>query len=267
MKGKVEIILMVLLLVIPFADVEGYQNKSLGWGYKKSTNEHLPEVGSYGPLLEKFGAYYMDPTGDKVVYLTFDNGYEQGFTGKVLDVLKNKKVSATFFVTGHYIRSSEDLIQRMVNEGHIIGNHSWSHPDFTKLSKEKMKEELNKVDNTVAKLTDQKTMNYLRPPRGVFSERSLALTQELGYTNVFWSIAFVDWNTNAQRGWEYAYKSIINQVHPGAIILLHAVSKDNAEALEHIIDELRKRGYTFESLDDLMVKQILPAPIMKYIGI
>lgn len=262
LKRIISTFVCFLLLTVTLTPIHAESNKSYGWGYKKSQNNQPPETGFYGSLLEENGGYYLDHSGEKVVYLTFDNGYEEGYTGKILDVLKDKQVPATFFVTGHYVKSAPDLVKRMVKEGHIVGNHSWSHPDFTKVSEDKLKQELDKVHKAVADLTGVKTMSFLRPPRGVFSARTLALTNKLGYTNVFWSLAFVDWNTNAQKGWEYAYRSVIKQIHPGAVILLHTVSSDNAEALDHLIDELRKRGYTFKSLNDLVWKNVLPKGFM-----
>nr|WP_110943255.1 polysaccharide deacetylase family protein [Virgibacillus senegalensis] len=163
-------------------------------------------------------------------------------------------------MTGHYVDSSPELVKRMVNEGHIVGNHSYHHPDFTKLSKQKMKEELDRLESAVAKISDQKKMQYVRPPKGTFTEQSIKWANELGYIHMFWSLAFVDWNTNSQKGWRSAYQQVINQVHPGAVILLHTVSEDNAEALEYMIDDMRKQGYTFKSLDDLVMKDMLPRP-------
>lgn len=244
-----------------------YSTSSHGWGYKKSTDHQAPDAGVYGGLVEKYGGFYVDPTDEKVVYLTFDNGYEKGYTGKVLDILKKKEVPATFFITGHYINSAPDLVKRMVREGHIVGNHSWSHPDFASMNETRIKDELQKVEKAVADLTEQESMMYLRPPRGTFSEKSLAVTENLGYVTMFWSLAFVDWHTDAQKGWEYAYRSVMNQIHPGAVILLHTVSQDNAEALEKMIDEMRKQGYTFKSLDDLVMKRLLPNPISEHFGL
>lgn len=231
-------------------------NKPLSWGFKKAVNEQPAEAGKeLDELLEKYGAYYKDTSEKKVLYLTFDNGYENGYTGKVLDVLKKEKVPATFFVTGHYLKSAPDLVKRMAAEGHIIGNHSYHHPDFTQVSDEKLKQELESVVTETEALTGKKGMTYLRPPRGIFSERTLKLAKELGYTQVFWSLAFVDWKTDQQKGWQYSYDNIMKQVHPGCILLLHTVSKDNADALEQAIKDLKKRGYTFKSLDDLTMKR------------
>nr|WP_245693835.1 delta-lactam-biosynthetic de-N-acetylase [Sediminibacillus halophilus] len=252
--------MLAVLLFGAVAIPSGNQVEGYGWGYKKNSNHQPPEVGKYDTILENNGGYYLDKSGEKVIYLTFDNGYEQGYTGKILDVLKKKDVPAAFFVTGHYVDSSPELVKRMVNEGHIVGNHSYHHPDFTKLSKRKMKEELDKLQSAVAKISDQKTMQYVRPPKGTFTEQSIKWANELGYIHMFWSLAFVDWNTNSQKGWQSAYQQVIDQVHPGAVILLHTVSEDNAEALEYLIDDMRKQGYTFKSLDDLVMKDLLPRP-------
>jgi peptidoglycan-N-acetylmuramic acid deacetylase len=180
----------------------------------------------------------------------------------VLDVLKKREIPATFFVTGHYLDTEPDLVKRMVKEGHIVGNHSWYHPDLTTQSDAKLKEELESVRIKVEELTGQKGMTYLRPPRGIFSERVLAKSKELGYTTVFWSLAFVDWKVEAQRGWKYSYDNIVRQIHPGSILLLHTVSKDNAEALDYAIVELEKQGYVFKSLDDLMMNRMIENPYL-----
>ena len=254
-KNLVMLVSLTLLffIVFPIASVDAY-----GWGYKKRSDHQPPDIGKYGSILEEYGAYYLDKSGEKVIYLTFDNVYEEGYTPGILDVLNDKKVPATFFVTGHYVNSNGDLVKRMVDEGHIVGNHSNHHPDFTTISKEKMKKELDSLQQMVADITDQDSMKYVRPPRGTFNEQTLQWANELGYIHMFWSLAFVDWNTNSQQGWQKAYQSVVNQIHPGAVILLHTVSKDNAEALSYLIDDLRKQGYTFKSLDDLVLKDMVP---------
>lgn len=229
-----------------------------GWGYKKNTNGKAPEIGVYEEMLKTYGAYYIDDSGEKNIYLTFDNGYEEGYTPSILDVLKKENVPALFFVTGHYVESRPDLVKRMVDEGHIIGNHSYHHPDFSILSKDAIKTEVEDLEDKVAEITDQKELKYLRPPRGIFNEKTLEWTNDLGYIHVFWSLAFKDWETGNQKGWQYAFDEVMEQIHPGAIILLHTVSKDNAEALEALIKELRAQGYTFKSLDELVLKDQLP---------
>lgn len=230
-----------------------------GWGYKKNTDHTVPDVGKYGDIIKDYNAYYADHSGEKNIYVTFDNGYEQGYTDAILDILKKEKVPATFFVTGHYVESAPELIQRMANEGHIIGNHSYTHPDFTTMSKQTIKKELDTLEKAVQEVTNTDyQMQYLRPPRGTFNDNTLKWSSELGYIHVFWSIAFKDWHTEGQKGWKYAYKEVMDQIHPGAILLLHAVSSDNAEALEQIIKDLKEQGYTFKSLDDLVIKDQLP---------
>lgn len=257
---KISFLVLSFILVLAVFPAPS-QAESYGWGYKKGTNNQPPEVGKYEAMLDEYGGYYLDRSGDKVIYLTFDNGYEAGYTGKILDVLKKKDVPATFFVTGDYVNKEPDLVKRMANEGHIIGNHSDHHPDFTTLSKEKLKKELETLKNEVAKIADQDSMKYVRPPRGTFNNQTLKWANEFGYTHVFWSLAFVDWHTDKQAGWQKAYQQVVDQIHPGAVILLHTVSQDNAEALEYLIDDLRKQGYTFKSLDDLMLKNMIPKQI------
>lgn len=226
------------------------------FGFKRSKNGALASINEEGfkDILQKNEAIFLGDTSKKELYLTFDNGYENGYMPKILEVLKAKQVPATFFVTGHFMKDQPDLAKQMVNEGHLLGNHSWSHPDMTQITKEQIKEELAKVDQEILKLTNQKKVQFVRPPRGIFSDRMLAACKELGYTNVFWSIAYKDWDVKDQKGWNYAYEKTMSQLHPGAVILLHSISKDNAEALEKIIDAARNQGYEFKSLDQLQVK-------------
>src|SRR5690625_2466780 len=252
---------MIALLTICFFLNEQVIAASYGWGYKKNNEHKLPDIGKYEAILQEYGAYYAELTGKKNIYLTFDNGYEQGYTSSILDVLKEENVPATFFVTGHYVESEPQLVKRMVNEGHIIGNHSYHHPDFTIMTKYAIKEELESLEDAVAQITDQKELKYLRCPRGVFNQQTLNWANELGYIHIFWSLAFNDWNTDQQKGWDYAYDQIMKQIHPGAIILLHTVSSDNAEALSHVIKELKDQGYHFKSLDDLLLNDLLPIGI------
>lgn len=246
------VVFLLFCIIGPFASAESYSNQAINWGIKKSTGGVPAEAGkAWDDLLAKHGAFYKADPSKKEIYLTFDNGYENGYTAQILDVLKKEEVPATFFVTGHYLETAPDLVKRMATEGHIVGNHSWSHPDLTKSSDEQMVEELEKVRKKAEELTGNKTMKYLRPPRGVFSDRTLAIAKQQGYTHAFWSLAYVDWNTDQQRGSQYAYDNIMKQMHPGAVILLHTVSKDNADALERVIQDVKKEGYVFKSLDDL----------------
>jgi len=223
------------------------------FGFKKGKNGAPASIDQepFRAVVEKHGALFRGDAARKALYLTFDNGYENGFTPKILDVLKEKKVPAAFFVTGQYVREQPELLRRMADEGHIIGNHSWSHPDLTTVPDAALAQELDKVKAGVAAVTKQKEMRFMRPPRGIFSDRTLALSRKLGYVNVFWSLAYVDWDTKQQRGADYAFQQVTAQLHPGAILLLHSVSKDNADALGRIIDYARSQGYEFYGLDTL----------------
>ncbi|WP_445670237.1 delta-lactam-biosynthetic de-N-acetylase [Paenibacillus sp. PL2-23] len=241
------------LAAIMFSGVASAEPGAFHFGFKKSVNGQLPSIDQEGfkPVVEKHGALFLGDTSRKELFLTFDNGYENGLTGKILDVLKEKKVPAAFFVTGHYIKDQPELLKRMAAEGHIIGNHSWSHPDMTSLSEESIKLELEKVKEQVRLVAGQQEMEYLRPPRGIFNDKVLATSKAAGYTSVFWSIAYKDWDVRAQKGASFAFQQVTKQLHPGAILLLHAVSQDNADALGSIIDEARRQGYEFQSLDAL----------------
>ncbi|WP_058306057.1 delta-lactam-biosynthetic de-N-acetylase [Gracilibacillus massiliensis] len=257
---KLTLLFLVLLIVAPI-DLGA---ESYGWGYKKGTNNQQPEVGKYQQILEKYNSYYLDPSGDKHVYLTFDNGYEAGFTEQILNVLQEKEAPATFFLTGHYVEDQPELVKRMIADGHIIGNHSDGHRDFTSISKEAFTKDVTELTTKIEKLDDKVNVQYIRPPKGTFNETSLAWANELGYTHIFWSLAFVDWNEGSEKGWKHAYQQVMDQIHPGAIVLMHTVSKDNADALAYLIDDLREQGYQFKSLDDLMLKQLLPREIIGF---
>ncbi|TVX98794.1 delta-lactam-biosynthetic de-N-acetylase [Cohnella terricola] len=233
-----------------------HEHNPYHFGFKKSRNGSLPSIADEGfmSVLQGQEAIFLGDTEKKELFLTFDNGYENGYTPRILDILKDKNVPAAFFVTGHFIKDQPELVRRMVREGHIVGNHSWSHPDLSQVGAERIRSEMDKVRDEVAQLTDQKEMRYMRPPRGIFSGRMLDVCRQLGYTGVFWSIAYRDWEVNKQQGWRYAYDSVMNQLHPGAVILLHSVSKDNTEALGRMIDAAREQGYEFHSLDRLAKK-------------
>ncbi len=248
--------LVLAFLTASLPCVFAYSNAANHWGVARNKNENPPDAGKkFTNLIEKYDGFYLGDIKKKDIYLTFDNGYENGYTEKILDVLKEKKVPATFFITGQYIKDQPELVKRMVNEGHIIGNHSWHHPDLTTISDEKLRSEIQQIETEVKQLTGQKEMKYLRPPRGIFSERTLAITKEMGYYNVLWSLAFLDWKVDQQRGWQYSYDSVMKQIHPGAVILLHSISSDNAGALAKIIDDLRTKGYQFKNLDDLVAQK------------
>ncbi|MCC3373020.1 delta-lactam-biosynthetic de-N-acetylase [Cohnella sp. REN36] len=242
-------------IAVPAAAAQGV-SEPYHFGFKKSKNGQLPSIAEEGfmSVVRKHQAVFLGDTTQKELYLTFDNGYENGFTAEILDLLKAKRVPAAFFVTGHYVKDQPELVKRMAAEGHVVGNHSWSHPDMTRLSSAQIKDELEKVRLAVAELTGRQEMPFLRPPRGIFGDRMLAACREYGYTNVFWSVAYKDWDVKQQKGADFAYNSVMGQLHPGAVMLLHSVSSDNARALGRIIDDARKQGYEFKSLHQMLVK-------------
>lgn len=238
---------------VTMADVqenyEQYPNTMYGWGLKKNVNAP-PEIPStIQNMMNTYHAIYLDST-PRSLYLTFDEGYENGYTGQILDVLKENNVKAAFFVTGPYLEKEEELVKRMFDEGHIVGNHTVNHPSLPQLASTKqVAEEITALQNLCKEKYGQE-MTYFRPPRGEYSERTLKIAEDLGYTNVFWSFAYKDWDVKAQKGTDYAYNQIKKGVHDGAVLLLHAVSKDNADVLDKIIKDLKSEGYRFKSLDE-----------------
>ncbi|QNO14590.1 delta-lactam-biosynthetic de-N-acetylase [Alkalicella caledoniensis] len=253
-KKLIPVLLVIILISCSVVLAEKfYDNTAYDWYFMPSKdNQPARTEPHYEKMLNDHGGYFIGNSDEKELYLTFDNGYENGYTTQILDVLKEKQVPAAFFVTGHYLETQAELIDRMVKEGHIVGNHSWHHPSLVEVDDATLKEELDSVKAKFTEMTGVEEMKYLRPPRGIFSERTLALSNELGYTNVFWSFAYMDWDVNNQKGAQYAYDNIMKRVHPGAIMLLHSISKDNAEALGRVIDELKSQGYVFKTLDDLV---------------
>ena len=228
---------------------EFYSNELFGWGLKKNVNAPPEVPESIQTFIAKYGGIYLD-NKPKSLYLTFDEGYENGYTAKILDVLKENNVKAAFFVTGPYLEKETELVKRMFDEGHVVGNHTVNHPSLPGLSNDdEVKKEIEDL-NTMCKEKYGQSMHFFRPPRGEYSERTLKISRDLGYTNVFWSFAYKDWEVKNQRGTDYAYEQIKKGVHDGAVLLLHAVSKDNAEVLDRVIKDLKSEGYRFKSLED-----------------
>ncbi len=218
------------------------------WGQGKNVDETNRPTGclQYQGLYGDYDAYFIGEQ-EKNIYLTFDEGYENGYTSQILDTLKEKEVSAVFFVTYDYCDRNPDLVKRMIQEGHVVGNHSWSHPSMPTIDVEEAADEILKLHDYV-KENFSYEMTLFRPPMGEFSEQTLALTQQLGYKSVFWSYAYEDWDPDNQMGAEAAFEKTTAAEHEGAIYLLHAVSKDNAEILGDLIDDMRANGYTLKAL-------------------
>ncbi len=225
-------------------------NKKIGWGIKRNDNHEQPDLGANNKrLIEQYNGIAMGNNESKYVYLTFDEGYEAGYTSRILDTLKENDVKATFFITAHYANSQPDLVKRMIDEGHIIGNHTVNHYSMPDLTDEKIKSEIQDLHTAIYNKTGYE-MKYLRPPMGEYSERTLKTIQSLGYTTVMWSFAYDDWDEKKQCRVDYAKEKILGNVHNGAVILLHGNSKDNTEVLDYCIKEIKKMGYEFKSLDE-----------------
>lgn len=228
-------------------------NKLLCWGISRRENNQTPAADPGAPqLLSKYGGAYIGDITKKTIYLTFDEGYENGYTPKILDVLRDNGVKAVFFITGPYLKDHQDLVRRMVEEGHEVGNHTIHHPSLPELDDSKLEEEVLGLDRAFHEKFNM-NMKFLRPPKGEYSERTLALTNKLGYCNLFWSFAYDDWYRDRIRGADYAYNIVMRNLHNGAVLLLHAVSKDNAEALDTIIKGVQEKGYTIGNPTEILL--------------
>ena len=248
------VILMLTVIVGPkttkLTSGEVLSNKKIGWGIKWNDNNNQPDLGAENEkLINKYNGIAMGKNDEKIIYLTFDLGYEAGYTSKILDDLKEKNVKATFFITAHYLNTAEDLVKRMIDEGHIVGNHTVNHKSMPDLSDEEIKEELMNLNQSVYEKFGYE-MKYMRPPIGEFCERTLSLTEKFGFKTVMWSFAYVDWKDDSQPSKDDAMKKIISNLHNGEIMLLHATSKTNSEIMGEMIDNIRKEGFEIKSLEE-----------------
>ena len=223
-----------------------------GLGFGESGKEQQPTGTVPAQELAKEDAYYIGSDTEKVIYLTFDCGYENGNTEKILDALKKHQAPATFFVVGHFLESAPELVKRMVEEGHVVGNHTFHHPDMSAISSlDSFQQELDSVRELYQTITGEEMIRYYRPPQGKYSEENLNMAKKLGYRTFFWSLAYVDWKTDAQPTEEEAYKKLIGRIHPGAIVLLHNTSSTNGEILDGLLTKWEEMGYTFCPLSEL----------------
>ena len=263
MKKKIIIfIIIAIFLVICIFINKTYDNSTLtvtsnsvlskekiGWGIKRKNNHEQPDLGSKNKtLIDKYNGIAMGNKEKKYIYLTFDEGYEAGFTDKILQTLNSNNVKAAFFITAHYLNTQPELVQKMINEGHIVGNHTVNHKSMPTLTADKIKTEVMNLHSAIYEKFGYE-MKYMRPPRGEFSERTLKITENLGFKTVMWSFAYVDWKEDSQPSYDEALEIIKSNFHNGEIMLLHATSKTNSEIMGQIIDEARKQGYEFKSLD------------------
>lgn len=237
-------------------DYSRYSNEKISFGLGLHKDHTVPSGDRpKGVKLKDYNAYYYDihaKKKDPVVYLTFDCGYENGYTKKILKILKKKKVKAIFFVTEAYIKSAPKLVKQMKKEGHLVGNHTCSHPQLTGCSVSRIKKEVNQCAKTMKKLTGYEIDKYIRPPEGVYSVRVLKILQDMGYATFLWSLAYYDYDTNKQPGKDYVINKFKTHHFNGMIPLIHAISKSNTEALPEVIDFLAEKGYRFGTVDEIV---------------
>lgn len=231
------------------APLLGSENWGLGFGaegQKPTGNASMAE-------LQKYDAYYCAEGEEKVLYLTFDCGYENGNTEPILDALKKHNAPATFFVVGHFLESAPDIAKRMVAEGHTVGNHTYHHPDMSKISdRASFQKEMEDVASKFREVTGEELAMYYRPPQGKYSTQNLQMAKEMGYSTFFWSLAYVDWNQDDQPSHEEAFRKLTGRIHPGAIVLLHSTSKTNGEIMDELLTKWEEMGYTFRPLSDFV---------------
>ena len=266
-KTITKIFIIILLAIIIFTlsiismkqkentietSTENISNKKISWGIKRNNNHGQPDVGKdYQQILEESGGICLGDKETKNIYLTFDEGYEAGYTEQILDILKENDVKATFFLTAHYVNTQEELVKRMIDEGHIIGNHTVNHKSMPSLSEEEIRKEVLDLHQVMNEKFGYE-MKYIRPPKGEFSERTLKITNSLGYKTVMWSFAYEDWNEDKQPDEEKSKQKILDNLHNGEIMLLHGNSKTNTNILDSVIKETKNIGYTFKSLDEFV---------------
>lgn len=222
------------------------------WGLSFPQEGCTPVGNTSAERLAEYGAAFVGDTSQKVIYLTFDSGYENGCTAQILDTLKKHGVTAAFFLVGNYIEQNAELVRRMVAEGHIVGNHTYHHWDMSKISDaETFRSELESLETLYTATTEEVMEKFYRPPQGIYSEENLKAAQEMGYHTVFWSLAYVDWLNDDQPTSEQAFSKLIPRIHSGAVVLLHSTSQTNAQILDELLTRWEELGYRFASLDAL----------------
>ena len=244
-------LLGITIMFIMFFTTSYVSLNAYGFGFTRNDGHKTPEIGKYQTIIDGTDSYYVGDTNQKEIYLTFDAGYDNGELPKILDILSEKNILASFFLTGDFIKRFPELTIRMAYEGHTICNHTYNHANITKLSIDELKVELTKLEEAYFNLTGMNMVKYFRPPEGEFDRTSLLNVKSLGYKTVFWSSAYCDWNVNGQKSVEYTKEMYLNNLHNGAILLMHSVSSSNREALSSIIDEVKSMGYAFKSVTSL----------------
>ena len=245
--------LLLLVCILQFSlysQANTLNNDILAWGFRRGENHEQSTLDTASEkIIKDYDGIAMGNKESNFVYLTFDCGYEQGYTEKILDVLKENNVKATFFITAHYLNTSSDIVKRMIEEGHIVGNHTVNHKCLPNLSDEEIKKEIMDLHNAVFEKFGYE-MKYFRPPKGEFSQRVIDIVTKLNYTTVMWSSAYDDWDNEKQNREEYGKNKILDNIHNGCVLLLHATSKDNSIILDDVIKKTREMGYEFKNINE-----------------
>ncbi len=260
--GRRKFLGMCLALLIAFSvpfilpdrseDAIAAAGKNTDWGLSFQQQGAQPVGNASADHLKKYNAYYIGAPDEKILYLTFDAGFENGCTPKILDTLKTHNVPAAFFLVGNYIDKNPDLVKRMISEGHTVGNHTDTHPDMSKISDlASFTRELQDLEAKYKTVTGQDMPKFYRPPQGKYSEANLKNACDLGYTTVFWSLAYVDWYADKQPTKEQAFEKLLDRIHPGAVVLLHSTSQTNADILDELLCKWEEMGYSFRPISDL----------------
>ena len=252
---KRDLILLIIALSAAAAAAFGiFRGRALetgSWGLSFRQEGAAPQGPAAQQELAKLDAAYLGDTTQLVIYLTFDAGYENGSTEKILDILKAHQVPAAFFLVGNYLEQNADLVRRMVEEGHIVGNHTLNHPDMSKLTEEAFTKELTGLEELFREITGKELPKYYRPPQGIYSRENLEMARKLGYRTVFWSLAYADWDNKAQPTKEQAFSKLLPRIHNGAVVLLHSTSQTNGEILDELLTRWKEMGYRFGTLEEL----------------
>lgn len=255
MRKRDILIFLAVLTLTALVSVSLLPEKTIetgSWGLHFDKEGFAPSGSASPEALLPYQAAFLGNPGEKRLYLTFDSGYENGCTAKILDVLRDHQVPAAFFLVGNYLDRNPELVRRMVAEGHIVGNHTMHHWDMSKLKDfDTFSRELTDLEAKFQEITGQPMEKYYRPPQGIFSIENLEMAKKLGYRTVFWSLAYVDWNNDAQPSREQAMSKLLPRTHNGAVVLLHSTSRTNAEILDELLTKWEDQGYTFGKISEL----------------
>ena len=244
------VVVAILAGILHFLPGQALSTGSWGLSFKKEG--YAPKGPATAQELAQFNAAFLGDTTNKRIYLTFDSGYENGCTEKILDILKKHHVPAAFFLVGNYIERNPELVKRMISESHIVGNHTMHHYDMSRIKeKENFEKELTDLESLYKEVTGQEMEKYYRPPQGIYSQENLEMASALGYKTLFWSLAYVDWNNHSQPSREQAMSKLLPRIHNGAVVLLHSTSQTNAEVLDEVLTEWKKMGYSFGDISEI----------------